>query len=322
MVRQTQYIHQSEIVHALELGFSQQPKSLPSWLLYDANGDRIFQQIMRLPSYYPTKCETEILESYKEDLLTYFAAGSKGFNLVELGAGDGTKTDILLKALHQRHLKFRYKPVDISGEALLKLSSRLYSEFPDIDVEPSVANYHDSFDQIKNDQRNIVLFLGANIGNMTISETKYFLEETSSRLAHKDLMLIGFDLKKDPRVIENAYDDPQGVTKEFNLNVLRRLNREAGAEFNLEQFEHYPYYNPETGTASSYLISLKDQDVRIRSLAKTFHFGQWESIHMEISQKYDLLMIDEMLSDAGLEIVDLFFDSSHHFCDVLATKIR
>lgn len=320
MVIQTHYIPQAEVIQAVAEGLTGDPKKLPSWMLYDEAGDKLFQEIMRLPEYYPTRCEFEILEAHKEDLARYFEEGRNPFTLIELGAGDGTKTDLLLDTLTRTNAKFTYSPVDISKHVLEELTSRMVSRHRDLEIRPLHASYDEALSLLPPTQKKVLMFLGANIGNMTIDEAQEFLIATSRRLSKRDVMLIGFDLKKDPRIIHRAYDDPSGVTRNFNLNILKRLNGTVGAQFDLTQFDHYADYNPETGTAASYLISLKDQNVAIKTLGKTIHFSQWETIHTEISQKYDLLMIERLLTHAGFEITDLFFDKDHYFCDVVAIK--
>ena len=320
MVVQAQYIPEAEILNAIAAGLSSDPKRLPSWLLYDQIGDKLFQDIMQLPEYYPTRCEHEILYAHKEDLVQYFTDGKKPFTLIELGAGDGTKTELVLEALLNANATFTYSPVDISANVLGELRSRLSTHHRDLEIQPIHASYQEALDRMPSSIRKVLLFLGANIGNMTVEEASDFIRSISSRMTKKDVMIIGFDLKKDPRIIHRAYDDTRGVTRDFNLNLLRRLNKTVGAQFDLSQFSHYPDYNPQNGTASSYLVSLKDQDVYISALNKTIHFSQWETIHTEISQKYDLLMIEKMLTSAGLEITDLFFDKDHYFCDVVTIK--
>jgi L-histidine Nalpha-methyltransferase len=316
----TPYILDNDLKSVIEKGLSQPQKSLPSWLLYDQNGDKIFQEIMQLEEYYPTRCEFEILENHKEDLLRYFYTPPKPFKLIELGAGDATKTEVLLKHFCKRELKFSYVPIDISESVLNELKDRLTSKLPKLEVSPIQSEYFDGLEHLDSDDRKVILFLGANIGNLTPEEAKDFLSKLHQSISRKDLILIGFDLKKDPEVIEAAYDDTKGVTRRFNLNLLKRLNREFGANFDLDQFEHVPVYDPETGAAKSFLLSMTDQMVNIEALGRNFHFSQWESIFTEISQKYDLLSMERLLSIAGLEIVDLFFDSKHYFCDVLLKR--
>jgi dimethylhistidine N-methyltransferase len=316
----THTIAYHEISKAVAEGLSTDPKVLPSWLFYNEAGDRLFQQIMELPEYYPTRCEYEILKNHKEDLLRYFGDHGQLFQLIEFGAGDGRKTELLLKYLTLHDVKFTYRPVDISASVVDHLTYRLRRNLPALDIQPIVKEYFAALDELHREVRKVILFLGANIGNFTLPETETFLTETANRLSPDDLFLIGFDLKKDPRVITSAYDDRAGITKEFNLNMLKRLNHELGAQFDIACFDHFPVYNPETGRAESFLVSLKDQDVYIESLRKSFHFTHWETIHTEVSQKYDLLMMENMLSRSGFEIVDLFFDNDHYFCDVLVKK--
>ena len=317
---QTQAIADKEIVRAVDHGLSKEVKTLPSWIFYDVEGDKIFQEIMRIPEYYPTRCEYEIIQHHKEDLHRYFGGDRQPFQLIELGAGDGIKTEILLKYFFHHGLKFTYRPVDISSTVLDHLMFRLHKNIPGLAVEPIHKRYSHALDDLDKNEKKVLLFLGANIGNFSFQEALRFLSDIILQLTQKDFIFIGFDLKKDPRIISRAYDDKGGITKEFNLNILKRINREIGAQFVIGQFDHYASYDAETGTARSFLVSLKDQDVYIEALQKTFHFSQWETIHTEISQKYDLVMMENLLSEAGLEIVDLFFDSNHYFCDVLLKK--
>jgi dimethylhistidine N-methyltransferase len=309
-----------ELLSAVDKGLSAEHKNLPSWLFYDAEGDRIFQGIMNLSSYYVTRCEFEILTTHKEDILAYFKPFKDTFNIVELGAGDGTKTEIILRHLYSEGVKFCYRPIDISSDVLEQLSNRLRSSYPGMHIEPVSTEYFEALHHLDGRTRKLVLFLGANVGNFSIERSVSFLRKLQFELRPKDYALIGFDLKKDPRVIAAAYDDSEGVTKKFNLNVLRRLNEEAAARFEINSFDHYAVYDPQTGTAKSFLVSLKDQDVLIGRLKRIFHFAQWETIHTEISQKYDLLLLERTLYAAGLEIVDLFFDEKHWFCDVLVKR--
>lgn len=305
---------------AVEEGFSQSPKRLPIWLFYDELGDKIFQAIMRMPEYYLTHCEYEILQMNKEQLLQQIGA-KELFNLVELGAGDGMKTEILLKHFTSRDVPFIYSPVDVSQTVLSQLTKRLKDSITNITISPINARYTEALKLVEQSAlRKIFLFMGANIGNFAVKEAKQFLKSISNSMTQDDLLLVGFDLKKDPRLIQAAYDDPQGITRDFNLNLLVRLNRELGANFQLDQFRHYPYYNPETGMTKSYLISLMEQDVYFEACDKYVHFNRWEPIHTEVSQKYDTEMIEELANNAGLKIQERYYDCKHYFCDVLFRK--
>ncbi len=311
----------ADVAQALEEGFSQTPKRLPSWLFYDETGDKIFQAIMHMPEYYLTTCEYEILQMNKGKLLCHFKAVQSPFNLIELGAGDGLKSEILLKHFTEARAEFIYSPIDVSETVLQQLVGRLQHSVPRLSINPINKRYDEAIELLQQDEfRKIFLFMGANIGNFNVKEATKFVSSTSKSMSPGDQLLIGFDLKKDPRLIQAAYDDPHGITRDFNLNLLVRLNRELGAQFQLDQFHHYPYYDPETGMTKSYLVSLKNQDVYFEACDKVVHFNRWEIIHTEVSQKYDMPMIDELASRAGLEVVDAFFDCKHYFCDVLFKK--
>ncbi|MGC1240011.1 MAG: L-histidine N(alpha)-methyltransferase [Chryseosolibacter sp.] len=306
------------IAEAVAQGFSGKQKTLPSWLFYDETGDRIFQQIMRMPEYYPTRCEYDILQQHKDDLLQHFTGNGGSFRLIELGAGDGIKTEILLKHFMAHGSPFTYLPIDISANALEQLSARLQRALPGLRIQPLNQSYDEALKSLHDhDDKKVILFMGANIGNFTLQNAAQFLKKIAAHLSEEDLVLIGFDLKKDPRIIHEAYDDPHGLTSSFNLNILTRLNRELGAEFNPAEFSHYPYYDPQTGTTKSFLISLKEQDVPIASLGGSVHFDLWETIQTEISQKYDLDMIEQLMATTGLKVADIFYDNDNYFCDVL-----
>jgi L-histidine N-alpha-methyltransferase len=319
-VRQVHSIATNTLADAVSQGLSKEFKTLPSWLFYDALGDKLFQEITKVPEYYLTHCEHEIIDRYKGDLLRYFSLSREPFQIIELGAGDGRKTEILLRHFTRQAAAFSYCPIDISYNVLGQLVSRLKHSLPDLTIQPLQGDYVDTLQLIQSDEKKILLFLGANIGNFTPEEAEDFLGNIVDSLKERDLAVIGFDLKKDPRIIAKAYDDSKGITREFNLNMLRRLNNELGAQFVIHEFEHYPCYDPLKGAAKSFLISLKNQNVYIEALERTFRFNQWEAVQTEISQKYDLLAIEKILSKTGLEIVDIFFDARQCFCDVLVKK--
>lgn len=311
----------SDVAQAVEEGLSKSPKRLPSWLFYDETGDKIFQAIMHMPEYYLTACEYEILQMSKEKLLRHFGGNKSTFNLIELGAGDGLKTEILLKYFVEEKIDFVYSPVDVSKTVLQQLVNRLHQAAPQLNINPINTKYDQAVNLLRyNGQHKIYLLMGANIGNFNVHEAKKFIEDISNSMSKGDQLLIGFDLKKDPRLIQAAYDDPHGITRDFNMNLLVRLNRELGAQFQLDQFKHYPYYNPETGMTKSYLVSLKNQDVFFEACDKVVHFDRWEVIHTEVSQKYDKQMIEGLAAHSELEIRELIYDCRHYFCDALFQK--
>ena len=295
------------------------PKSLPSKYFYDKKGDALFQQIMDLEEYYLTRCEFEVFENNKNELKKAFSEGAASFNLIEFGAGDGLKTKVLLHHFVNNHVNFKYVPIDISGNVLNQLEKSLRSELPDLQVKPLQNDYFKALETLENGaSRNVVLFLGSNIGNFDHDRAIKFLSELNRCLKYGDLVLIGFDLKKDPEIILKAYNDSKGVTKAFNINLLNRINAELGANFDTSNFIHYPIYNPLTGTTKSFLVSTKAQTVEIMDAA--IQFGAWEAIHTEVSQKYSLIDIDRMAEESGFNSVKNFFDSRNYFTDSVWVK--
>lgn len=303
-------------------GLKDRPKHISSKYFYDAKGDRIFQQIMALPEYYLTRCEYSIFKKHKKSLLREFSSsGSEEFDLIELGAGDGTKTKILLEHLLKEKVGFRYYPIDISANVLKELVDDLHKLFPRLNVKGMPYEYFEALKQINehhNGRRKVVLFLGSNIGNFDQPTAKNFLKELNNTLNPGDMVLVGMDCKKDPKVIKKAYDDTAGITKSFNLNLLERINRELKGNFQISNFNHYAVYNPETGMAQSFLLSKKDHYVEI--LDERIHFDAWETVHTEISQKYDRFMIDSMAENAGFSIQENFYDDKKYFVDSLWIK--
>ncbi|MDX1315302.1 MAG: L-histidine N(alpha)-methyltransferase [Eudoraea sp.] len=303
-------------------GLTDFPKHLSSKYFYDARGDKLFQDIMKLPEYYLTNSELEILQDHKEAISKHFSSGEATFNLIELGAGDGTKTRILLDYLQQNKTSFQYVPIDISSSVLNELRDSLNSEFPGISVKPVQGTYFESLEEIcrMDKHRKVILFLGSNIGNLLHPQAVDFLVQVQELMTDDDLFLVGFDQKKDPQQILDAYNDPTGVTEAFNKNVLARINRELGADFVLENFKHWEVYDPETGTAKSYLVSRKAQEVYIRALDLNVNFKPWETIHTEISQKYDDDVVAWLSGKAGLNIIDVFEDSKQLFKNYIFKK--
>jgi dimethylhistidine N-methyltransferase len=300
-------------------GLSAEPKQLSSKYFYDDEGSRLFQEIMNLPEYYLTGCELEIFEKQADDIFRSFANGSNTFDLIELGAGDGTKTAVLVDHFLTRKADISYSPIDISQEALDALTSKFNTEFPSLRMDARQGDYFHILKSLKNvaPRRKVLLFLGSNIGNFTREQSVSFFRDLRAVMDPNDLLFIGFDLLKDPHVIVKAYDDPQGVTAKFNLNLLTRINRELGADFDLDKWTHYAVYRPVQCAARSFLISREKQTVKIGALNRSFEFDQWEAVFMEISQKYTLSMIEDLAADSGFTIKQNFFDSRNYYCDSL-----
>jgi dimethylhistidine N-methyltransferase len=298
-------------------GLNDTPKHLSSRYFYDDEGSRLFMEIMKLPEYYLTRAELKIFREQTDAIYGAFTNGAEGVDLIELGAGDGTKTAVLIDYLLKKDLDFNYSPIDISQEANDALEAKFHKKFPSLRIKPHTGDYFHVLKSLKNgsDRRKVILFLGSNIGNFLRDDAVEFFLQLREIMNPNDRLFIGFDMQKDPRVILNAYDDKQGVTAEFNLNLLRRINRELGADFDLSKWSHYAQYRPTECAARSFLISREKQDVTMTALSRTFHFEQWEPIFMEISQKYTQTMIDELAADSGFEIERQFFDEENFYVD-------
>jgi L-histidine Nalpha-methyltransferase len=300
-------------------GLGAAPKHLSSRYFYDDEGSRLFMEIMKLPEYYLTRAEMRVFTEQKEAICKAFTAGADAIDLIELGAGDGTKTAVLVEHLLAEGVDFTYQPIDISQEANDALAARFHARFPTLRIAPHTGDYFKVLGSLKNGsgRRKVLLFLGSNIGNFLRDQAVRFFRELRAVMNDNDRLFIGFDMQKDPRTILAAYDDSQGVTSAFNLNLLRRINRELGGDFDLEKFSHYAQYRPMECAARSYLISRERQTVTIRALGRSFDFEQWEPIFMEISQKYTHAMVDELAGDSGFEIETEFFNREDFYIDSL-----
>ncbi|MDB5143598.1 MAG: L-histidine N(alpha)-methyltransferase [Mucilaginibacter sp.] len=299
-------------------GLKASPKRLNSKYFYDANGDKLFQELMNCPEYYPTNCELEIFSEKTDEIADALIAGGDAFDLIELGAGDAMKSTYLLKHLLSKNADFTYLPIDISENVISYLNITLPVTLPGIKITGLNGEYFEMLTKAAtiSSRRKVVLFLGSNIGNMPVNEAIEFCRELRKHLSEGDMVLVGVDLKKDPKVVLAAYNDKDGITKKFNLNLLERINRELNADFNLTKFDHYPTYDPETGACKSYLISLEDQQVTIGG-KETITFLKDEYIYMEISQKFTIMQTDQMAINAGFAPVDRFFDDKRWFIDAI-----
>jgi len=297
------------------VGLSERHKTLPSKYLYDDRGSELFHQITQLPEYYPTGCEIEVLQRHK-DAIQELTKGEQ-FNLVELGAGFGKKTKILLDHFTQSGCQVRYVPIDISEAATKDLVEACAKEYPDLEVDGVVSDYFAGLKYLNNryDCRDFVIFLGSSIGNLTAAQARVFLRNLWNCLEHRDIVLIGFDLKKDIELLLSAYNDKQGITAEFNFNLLRRINRELGGNFDITKFRHFGTYDVFSGGMESYLVSLENQEVFIDYISRSFSFAPWEPIHTEYSYKYLIEDIERLASDTGFTIIQHLIEDRKFFAD-------
>lgn len=298
-------------------GLSQLNKTLPSKYFYDQKGDELFMQIMALPEYYLTRAEHEIFTEQTQALIDALGVHpDQYFELIELGAGDGSKTKHLLKALLDQGYQFDYLPIDISGYVLELLASNLLAELPTLSLKAQQGDYFEILRNLKQSRvPKVMLFLGSNIGNMTDAEAADFIYDLGGNLAAGDKMLLGADLIKSTDIVLPAYDDAQGVTKAFNMNLLHRINNELGADFAIEQFDHVAEYTEAEGIAKSFIVSQLAQQVHIAAVNKTYHFAAGEKIHVEVSRKYSQQVLESILETTDFTISCLLTDSKGYFAD-------
>jgi L-histidine Nalpha-methyltransferase len=295
----------------IKKGLSSSPKYIPSQYFYDETGDQLFQQIMKLEEYYLPRIELEIIGSCSHEI--FQALAFDAIDIIELGAGDGSKTLKLLKNLKSKGLNFRYIPLDISSNVLEINQSAIQNHLPDVDILPIAGDYMKTFSELSR-QKNpkLVMFLGSNLGNFTPDKALGFIKHLYQHMNGSDALLMGIDLKKNPQMIAAAYNDSQQITRMFNLNLLGRINRELGADFKLNRFDHYPFYDPIKGSAFSYLVSLETQKVKLAD-GTCFYFEKNELIHTEVSYKYSLKEIEKMGMKAGFLKVRHFTDPQEYF---------
>jgi L-histidine Nalpha-methyltransferase len=304
----------AETVHE---GLCRENKCLPSWLIFDSRGSEIFKKITESKEYLPAVCEFEIFYTHVQ-LITDLIS-KEPFELVELGSGDGCKTQILLKNIVNKKIDLRYYPIDISKGAIINLVEGLKSKYENtsLKVNGLVGDYFVGLKTLNKNKKykKLVLFLGVTLNNMAPSDVNLFLRKLHKSLNKEDLLLIGFDLMKSPKIFYNSYNDSEGLFEKFNLHLLDRINQVLGGNFKKEFFVHQGHYNPQIHALESYLYSTKNQTVRIKDLNKDFKFKAWESLKTEQSYKYDIDEIKLLAEKNGFKIIKQLYDSNKYFVD-------
>ncbi|MCH8075820.1 MAG: L-histidine N(alpha)-methyltransferase [SAR324 cluster bacterium] len=296
----------------VELGLSSSPKSIPPKYFYDEQGSRLFEQITRLEAYYPTRTEASILSDHGLEVID---AMGEAVTIVELGSGSSTKTRLLLDILAHRQQRVDYIPIDISPTVVTQFGEQLLADYPMLHIRGLICDYHQALDALKEEpgQRRLFLFLGSSLGNYHPHQATELLQEIRAAMADHDRLLLGLDLKKDPEVLHLAYNDPEGVTAAFNLNLLERINRELEGRFELERFAHKALYNLEEGRIEMYLESMMHQLIPIKAMERSFTFRQGETIHTENSYKFDRQRLENILGQCDLKIERQFLDHRQWF---------
>ncbi|MFI5008786.1 MAG: L-histidine N(alpha)-methyltransferase [Solirubrobacterales bacterium] len=296
-------------------GLTRPLKELPPKHFYDARGAELFDQICELPEYYPTRTERAILNDTAAEL----AAVTGAVELVELGSGTAAKTRVLLDALHAAGTLTRYVPVDVTEGMVRDCAQELIEEYPGLRVHGVVGDFERHLDRVPDAAGpRLVVFLGGTIGNFPPSERRRFLAQIADLLGPEDHLLMGTDLVKDPEVLEAAYDDRQGVTAEFNRNLLHVLNRELDADFDPADFEHVARFDAGNEWIEMRLRSRREHTVNVRALELPVHFAAGEEMRTEISAKFTRERIDEDLAGAGLELVQWLTDPEEQFALTLS----
>jgi dimethylhistidine N-methyltransferase len=303
------------LAEAVVQGLSAKEKSLPAWALYDREGSELFELITELPEYYPTRTERRIFEDHSDEIVHATCGDNPApVTVIELGAGTATKSQIILQAVVRRQGRCLYVPVDVSHAALDVAAERLGREEPRVDVMPLALRNREAtlrFQQLSG--RRFVLFIGSSIGNFDEADAIEFLRSVRRGLGPGDALLLGADCKKSLDILLPAYDDASGVTARFSKNVLARINRELGGEFELESFLHIALWNEERSRIEMHLESQKEQRVRISALGMEVPFFAGERIHTESSHKYTEQQVQRLFAQSGFALEQSFHDERRWF---------
>jgi dimethylhistidine N-methyltransferase len=304
--------------HDVLMGLKSEKKYLSPKYFYDQIGSELFVQITQTDEYYPTRTEKSILNQYSASIV------DKCDNvkwLVELGSGSSEKTDTLLNEFHKQRKTFNYIPIDVS-DIIIDSGKKLLEKYDRLSVTGILSDYERGLSLVSNVENGakLVLFLGSSIGNFEPIEIEAFLNMTQKTLTETDFILIGFDLVKDRKVLNAAYNDAQGVTEAFNFNILQRINRELDGNFNITKFEHKSYFNEKYSRIEMHLVSKENQIITIGALNTKIFFKRNETIHTENSHKFTPEMIFSYAKNANLEVVDTFTDPKEYFALCLLRK--
>ncbi len=297
--------------------FLHQPRSLSPKYFYDDRGSDLFTQICDTPEYYPTRTEDSLLNQYCIDIITK----SQPNQIIELGSGNSQKTRHLFNACETLGTYCRYLPFDVCESILVESSQELHEEYPWLDIQPLQGDFYAGLGNLpQNHNKNLYIFLGGSIGNFTPEKAGQFLKELYQTMNDGDFFLLGADRKKEPSVLNAAYNDAQGITAEFNLNVLNVINHELDANFNINEFEHSAHFNDMLDRIEMHLISKKDQTVDLNRLNEQVEISQGEKILTEISCKYSFDKLETLLRNAGFNIEQHYQPINNYFSLVLAKK--
>jgi len=293
-------------------GLSSTPKRLSPKYFYDARGSQLFEQICELPEYYPTRTEKTIIEDNLDEIV-----GDSGHEmvLVEFGSGSSVKTQLIIEACLRKYGKLHYAPIDISESILRQASENLLSRFQNLKITGLASDYTTGLATLKKEKihRKLILFLGSSIGNFTKNEARDFLLKIRETMYQDDRFLVGMDLLKSKEVLTSAYDDAAGVTAQFNLNLLQRMNEELGADFDLTKFRHKVVFNEAESRIEMHLESTEEQSIYVESIDCAVEFAAGETIHTENSYKFSPAWIQQLASLSGFDLAKTWTDENDWF---------
>ncbi|MBT3209542.1 MAG: L-histidine N(alpha)-methyltransferase [Bacteroidetes bacterium] len=312
-----------QFIKDVDDGLSKNLKTLSSKYFYNKRGDELFVKIMQLPEYYLTNSELEIFKTQSGNIIrNLHLEPTDYFELIELGAGDGHKTKELIKALLEKNYNFDFLPIDISHNALKLIEENIKTKFPNLSLKKKQGDYLQVLDSLKvSKQKKVVLFLGSNIGNLDDKQAAEFIYKLGANLQAGDKLILGVDLIKSESIVLPAYNDSQGITKEFNLNLLNRINTELDGDFDLKKFDHVPEYSEKEGYAKSYLVSKNDQKVNLKKSGKSYTFRKGERLLTEISRKYNDAIIQKLIRNTDFSLLFKATDEKQYFANYIFTKI-
>lgn len=308
--------HREQFALDVLTGLCSAPKRIPTKYFYDDVGSELFQQITRHEDYYLTRVEYDILESAREKLPKLI--DEREIDIIELGAGDGHKSQLIIDGFLQASRRVNFYPIDISEKAMTLLEANIPPQ-EHLNVCGVVSEYFEGLRYLRqrSDNRLLVLFLGSNIGNFDRIQNQTFLRKLWQSVNNDDYLLVGFDMKKDVHKLTAAYNDSSGLTTAFNLNLLNRINKELGGNFDTTKFQHFGVYNPVRGAMESYLLANESQSVYVEELQREFHFDPFEAIHLEYSFKFLKQDVEFLGQQTGFETVRHFSDAKKQFIDSL-----
>jgi L-histidine N-alpha-methyltransferase len=300
-------------------GLSSEKKFLLPKYFYDCTGSELFEEICKTDEYYVTRTETSILEKFSKDII---GTCKKAESITELGSGASIKTRYLIDSFIGKKGYLHYSPIDVSS-ILIESSEKLIQEIPEIKISGIISEYESGIELVNEllPEPKLIIFLGSSIGNFDLQDAKNFIKFIADNMIDEDKFLIGFDMVKDVKVLNDAYNDRTGFTAKFNLNLLNRINIELGGNFDLNKFEHHAFFNEKESRVEMHLTSKVNQSIKIKSINENILFHKDETIHTENSYKFTDEMIEDIASYAGLRIVNKWLDGKGYFSLILFTKI-